>query len=228
MIAAGRRVRVMPQLKVEQGIQAARTSRRRECSRRRAVVGSPGKPIDLRLSRRRALAVGGSALGISGLLLAVDDSEAAPRFSAKTLTGESFNNQSLLGKVVLLEFWATWCPYWSDAEPLDDLAKEFEKDGLVVLAVDVAESKKTVKAFLERNPRKAKVVLMEDTNLAAMFAAKSFPLYVLINREGHVVGQQSGAGGEAALRRILRKAGLESGRDDDAPVELRSSPRRGF
>jgi hypothetical protein len=64
------------------------------------------------------------------------------------------------------------------------LATEFEKDGLVVLAVDVAESKKTVKVFLERNPRKAKVVLMADTNLAAMFAAKSFPKYVLINREG--------------------------------------------
>lgn len=203
--------------------------RRRECDRRRAVLRFPGMRIDLRLSRRRALAVGGSALGISRLLLALDDLEAAPRFSAKTLTGELFNNQSVLGRVVLVEFWATWCPYCrSDAEPLDDLAKEFEKDGLVVLAVDVAESKKTVKAFLERNPRKAKVVLMEDTNLAAMFAAKSFPLYVLINREGRVVGQQSGAGGEAALRRILRKAGLESGGDDDAPVELRSSPRRGF
>ena len=88
-----------------------------------------------------------------------------------------FNNRSLLGKVVLVGFWATWCPYCrSDAEPLDDLAVEFEKEGLVVLAVDVAESKKTVKTFLERNPRKAKVVLMEDTNLAAMFAAKSFPI----------------------------------------------------
>jgi thiol-disulfide isomerase/thioredoxin len=108
-------------------------------------------------------------LGMSGLLPALDSSEAAPRFSAKTLAGEAFNNQSLMGKVVLVEFWATWCPYCrSDAEPLDDLAKEFEKDGLVVLAVDVAESKKTVKVFLERNPpRKVKVVLMADTNLAA-------------------------------------------------------------
>jgi hypothetical protein len=94
-------------------------------------------------------------------LLAVDDSEAAPRFSAKTLTGESFNNQSVLGKVVL-------------AEPLGDLAKEFEKDGPVA-GRDVAESKKTVKAFLERNPRKAKVVLREDTNLAAMFAPEELP-----------------------------------------------------
>jgi thiol-disulfide isomerase/thioredoxin len=183
---------------------------------------------DFPLSRRKALAITGYSLGISRLLRALDNSEAAPRFSAKTLAGEAFNNQSLMGKVVLVEFWATWCPYCrSDAEPLDDLAKEFEKDGLVVLAVDVAESKKAVRAFLERNPRKARVVLMEDTNLAAMFAAKSFPQYVLINREGRVVGQQNGAGGEAPLRRLLRKAGLESGGSEDAPVELRSSPRRG-
>jgi thiol-disulfide isomerase/thioredoxin len=129
---------------------------------------------------------------------------------------------------LLVEFWATWCPYCKyDAESLEGLSREFEKDGLVVLAVDVAESRKTVKAFLERNPRKVNVVLMEDTNLAAMFAATSFPQYELIDRQGRVVAEQKGTGGEAALRRMLRKAGLGSAGDDEAPVELRSSPRRG-
>jgi len=165
---------------------------------------------------------------MSRLLRGFGTPEAAPRFSAKTLAGETFNNQLLMGKVVLVQFWTSWCPYCrSDAEPVDALAKEFEKDGLVVLAVDVAESKKTVKTFLERNPRIAKVVLMEDTNLAAMFEAKSFPQYELINRAGHVVDEQKGSGGEEALRRMLRNAGLGSGEGEDAPVELRSSPRRG-
>ena len=41
-----------------------------------------------------------------------------------------------------------------------------------------------------------------------------------------MVAEQKGAGGEAALRRILRRAGLESQADDNGPVELRSSPRR--
>jgi len=180
------------------------------------------------ITRRNALVIAGYSWGISRLLPALDRSEPAPRFSAKTLTGEVFNNQSLMGKVALVQFWATWCPYCrSDAEPLDDLITEFEKDGLVVLAVDVAESKKAVKAFLERNPRKAKVVLMEDTNLAAVFAAKSYPQYVLINREGRLVSEQRGAGGDAALRRLLRKAGLGSAGGEDGPAELRSSPRRG-
>lgn len=176
------------------------------------------------LSRRETLAL----LGVSGFLRG-QSSEPAPRFSANTLDGESFNNQSLMGKVVLIEFWATWCPYCKrDAPPLDALAQEFAKEGLVVLAVDVGESKKKVKAFLDQNPRKAKIVLMENTNLAAVFEAKSFPLYVAINREGHVAGQQNGSGGEAALRHLLRQAGLKAGEDDDVPVELQSSPRSGF
>ncbi len=176
-----------------------------------------------------ALAIAAYFTGIPRLLPALDGGEDAPKFSAKTLDGEVFNNQSLKGKVVLIEFWATWCPYCrSDAAPLDELAREFEKDGLIVLAVNVGESKKTVKAFLERNPPRTKTVLMENTNLASVFAAKSFPQYVLIDRLGRAVGEQKGAGGESALRRMLRKAGLQSSGSDDAPVELLSSPRRGL
>jgi thiol-disulfide isomerase/thioredoxin len=184
-------------------------------------------PADFPTTRRNAIVISAYCLGMPRLLRALDTSEPAPRFSAKSLAGESFNNQSLMGKVVIVQFWASWCPYCRrDAGPLDDLAKEFEKDGLVVLAVDVGEPKKKVKAFLNENPRQAKIVLMEDTNLAAVFVAKSFPQYVVINRAGRVASQQNGSGGEAALRRMLRKAGLESGGGDDTHAELRSSPRR--
>jgi peroxiredoxin len=185
-------------------------------------------PTDFALSRREILSIAGF-LGLSRVLPAGDRLEEAPAFSAKTLAGETFNNQSLKGKVVLVQFWATWCPYCRlDAGPLDDLLAEFEKNGLVVLAVDMGETKKTVKAFLERSPRKVKIVLMEDTNLAARFDAKTYPQYDLIDREGMVAGQQNGAGGAEPLRRMLLKAGLGSGVRNDGPVELRSSPRRGM
>ena len=106
------------------------------------------------------------------------DREPAPRFNAKTAAGEKFTNDSLKGQVVLLQFWTTWCPYCQREQPLvDRLDKEFRNQGLVVLAVDVNESKKTVKKYLEQNPRSCRIVLTEDTNLAAMYAATSYPIY---------------------------------------------------
>jgi thiol-disulfide isomerase/thioredoxin len=140
-----------------------------------------------------------------------DAREPAPRFSAKTLTGEKFTNDSVKGKVVLLQFWTTWCPYCRrDQSAVDAIDREFAGKGLIALAVNVGEPRKTVTEYLEQNPRSCRIVLTEDTNLAAVFGATSFPVYVLIDREGNIAGTQRGAGGEAALRRLLSRAGLES------------------
>ncbi len=140
-----------------------------------------------------------------------DSAEPAPRFRAKTLNGETFTNDSIKGKVVLLQFWTTWCPYCRGEQSLvDDIDREFADKGLIVLAVDVGESNKTVKKYLAKNPRSCRVVLNEDTNLAAMYAANSYPIYVVIDREGNVAGVQRGAAGERGLRRLLRRAGLEA------------------
>jgi thiol-disulfide isomerase/thioredoxin len=138
-----------------------------------------------------------------------DDAEPAPRFHAKTLTGESFTNDSIKGKVVLLEFWTTWCPYCKNEEAIvDNVDHELAGKGLVVLAIDVAESKKKVKQYLQQNPRSCRIVLTDDTNLAAMYQAKSYPIYVVIGRDGNIAGEQRGAAGEKALRRLLRRAGI--------------------
>lgn len=144
--------------------------------------------------------------------------EPAPRFSATTTAGEKFNNDSIKGKVVLLEFWTTWCGYCEDERPfVERLNEEFGDKGLIILAVNVGESKKTVKKYLEQHPRKTRVVLTDDTNLAAMYGATVYPIYVVIDREGNVAGEQKGAGGETALRDLVARGGLKelSGHEDD-------------
>src|SRR5579884_3048797 len=108
-------------------------------------------------------------------LFSIEHHEPAPRFSAKTLTGEKYTNESVKGKVVLLQFWATWCKYCrAEQDTVDSLAKEFADQGFIVLAVDVGESKKKVKKYLDESPRSVNIVLTEDTNLAAMFAANQY------------------------------------------------------
>jgi thiol-disulfide isomerase/thioredoxin len=141
--------------------------------------------------------------------------EPAPRFNATTTAGEKFNNNSLKGKVVLLEFWTTWCGYCDEELPfVERLNEAFGSKGLIILAINVGESKKTVKKYLGQHPRKTRIVLTDDTNLAAMFAAKSYPIYVVIDREGNIAGKQDGAGGESALRDLVASGGLEGLKDD--------------
>ena len=159
------------------------------------------------LSRALSLLVLTTSLAFAGS----DEREPAPRFHAKTMEGEQFNNESTKGKVVLFQFWTTWCPYCKGEESLvNDITKEFADKGLIVLAVDVAESKKKVVEYLKEHPRKCRIVLTGDTNLAAMYAANSYPIYVVVDRDGKIVDTQRGAGGERALRRMLENAGLES------------------
>jgi thiol-disulfide isomerase/thioredoxin len=135
----------------------------------------------------------------------------APRFRAKTTAGEQFNNDSVKGKVVLFEFWTTWCKYCEgEAEIVDDIAKEFSSKGLIVLAVDVLEPDQRVKKYIADHPRSVPIVLTKDTNLAAMYNAQVYPIYVVVDRDGNIAGEQRGAAGDRGLRRMLKQAGLES------------------
>ena len=152
-------------------------------------------------------------LAALGLVAEPKDKEPAPRFNATTTVGEKFTNDSIKGKVVLLEFWTTWCGYCADeADFVDKIGHDLAGKGLLLLAIDVGESKKTVKKYLEQHPRTCKIVYMEDTNLAAMYAATVYPIYVVIDRDGNVAGTQRGAAGEGALRDLLASGGLD---DDD-------------
>ena len=174
------------------------------------------------LSRRNLLAAAGFSVAIPSSIRAIDSQV---KFKARTMDGQDFSTESVQGEVVLVEFWATWCRYCKrDAPALDAIQEEFMDQGLLVLAVDIAESKKTVTKYLSEAPRNCKIVLMSDTNLAAWYAPKTFPHYAVIDRTGHEAGEQKGAGGERSLRHLLRKAGLRA-EDSGDPGELPSSPR---
>ena len=144
-------------------------------------------------------------------LPALEVDERLPHFVAKTLDGERITNDSVKGKVLLIEFWATWCPPCKSDEPaVERILADFGKQGLTVLAVNMGEPRRKVKKYLEASPRSSRVVLAEDTTLAAICDANVYPLYILVDREGQVAGVQRGAGGERMLRRLLSKAGLDA------------------
>src|ERR1700685_4772126 len=91
------------------------------------------------LTLRRLLSIALTLIALCAFA-ADETGHPAPRFRAKTTAGDQFNNASIKGKVVLFEFWTTWCKYCEgEAELVDDVAKQFADKGLIVLAVDVLE-----------------------------------------------------------------------------------------
>ncbi|MBL0158315.1 MAG: TlpA family protein disulfide reductase [Bryobacterales bacterium] len=131
-----------------------------------------------------------------------------PDFAGKSLDGARFSKASLLGKPLLIQFWATWCGYCRGDQPAVDEIVERYRGRLAVLAVSVREERATVQKYLARSPRKSRIVLTEDSNLVALFNPRGFPYYALLNAEGRMVGEQRGAGGKEGLQQMLARVGL--------------------
>jgi len=113
----------------------------------------------------------------------------APGFSAATLDGGRISLSELKGQVVLLDFWATWCPPCREGLPhLQALAKDADlaKRGLVVLAMNDGETPETLHAFLDRMDHSYKVVLDPDASIAADYKVKAIPTSVIVGRDGVV------------------------------------------
>ncbi len=148
---------------------------------------------------------------LAAALAACGDRDApTPSFFARTLDRETYTAQSLAGHPVLIQFWATWCPKCRGDQPaVDAIARDFSARGLVVLAVDIGEPRRTVESYLRSSPRLCKVILNDETDLASTFSSGVVPQYVMIGADGKVAGTQTGARGEAALRSLIGRAGLQ-------------------
>lgn len=132
-------------------------------------------------------------------------------FKAMTIDGEQITSDSLYGKTVLVQYWATWCPHCqADQAPVDRIARSFSNQDVVVLAVDVDESASTVKKYLTLSPRQVPIILEKDTNLGSLTTVKGFPTYIVIDRAGRIAGTARGETGEQGLRKLLSRAGIKA------------------
>ena len=108
-------------------------------------------------------------------------------FRLNALDGKSVSLASLRGKVVLLNFWATWCPPCQVEIPaLETLYSTYRSRGLVVLGVDVAEDDSAVKAFAAKNGMTFPILLDRTTHVSALYGLSGIPSSFLIDKKGNV------------------------------------------
>lgn len=117
-----------------------------------------------------------------------ESTKLAPDFELETLDGTKLKLSDLKGKNVILNFWATWCGFCVVEMPdLQKLNDKYKDEDLVVLAINVGESKETVQKFMEENELNLLILLDEDSSVANTYGVRSFPSTLSVNKEGEIV-----------------------------------------
>src|SRR5262245_23876841 len=107
----------------------------------------------------------------------------APELELLDLAGQTVRLGGFHGKVVLLNFWATWCvPCREEMPALQTLAHELGPRGLAVVAVNFKESRKEIEGFVKQHDLRFPILLDADGRTAERYQVFALPTTVLVDR----------------------------------------------
>lgn len=132
-----------------------------------------------------------------GIVSAQDDVESStlvrqgmemPAFTVQMLDGTEFSSASLEGKVVLVNFWATWCPPCRKefTRLQKDIVERFAGKDFVLLPISIDDKRETVARFMERNGYDFPVAVDWNKRVYGKFAERYIPRNFIIGRDGKV------------------------------------------
>lgn len=118
--------------------------------------------------------------------------DTAPNFTARDVNGNTVRLSDYKGKVVLIEFWATWCGPCRELTPvLNKIYEKYKDKEFVVLALTPEENTNTVKSYIKEN-NVIYPVLIIDMKTTRRYGVISIPVSFLISRDGRVAEKHLG------------------------------------
>jgi len=138
---------------------------------------------------------------------AVDVGQPAPSFTLPTAAGDTVSLERLRGKVVYVDFWASWCGPCRRSFPwMNEMQRRYGSHGLSIVAINVDKKRADASRFLTETPAEFTVVYDSPGAVPAVYAVKGMPSSYLIDAGGNVVVVEQGFrdGSAAAIEARIR------------------------
>ena len=133
----------------------------------------------------------------------------APGFEVTANDGSRFNLDNMGGRVVLIDFWATWCgPCNAELPHMKKIAKEFANDPLVIISISWDNNADKWKDFIAKNEMTWVQYRDADHKLSEQFGVNAIPHYFTIDSDGVLTAEMLGEGSdvEGKLRKLIKRA----------------------
>ena len=125
------------------------------------------------------------------------------------MNGKAWTLKDLKGKVVMLNFWATWCPPCRKEMPdLEALYKQFEPQGLVILGISDDDPEK-VREFVQKQGTTYPVLLDAGSKVNELLHIQGIPKTFVYNREGKIVAESIDMRTRGQFLEMLGRAGIK-------------------
>ena len=126
-----------------------------------------------------------TALLLTSTVGAVEPGEVPPAIDLPDRKGVEVDLSELAGKVVVVDFWASWCgPCRKEMPLLQTFHEKYAKEGLVIVGVNLDRSAKKMNAFLEKTPVTFRIVHDPKAEVAQRYAPRAMPTSYFIGRDG--------------------------------------------
>jgi peroxiredoxin len=175
--------------------------------------GAPAEPyVELaRLARYEHMQASSDSPQFSAAMAKLESDDQARQkadFTLRDIDGKNWTLHDLRGKVVAVNFWATWCPPCRKEMPdLDTLYKRFKDQGFVVLAISDEDISK-VRPFIAAHDFTYPILLDPGGSVHKLYVVEGIPQTFVYDREGRLVAQSIDMRTEQQFLEMLAKAGL--------------------
>jgi peroxiredoxin len=131
----------------------------------------------------------------------------APDFTLSDAGGHPVHLRDLRGKVVVVDFWATWCPPCRAQMPvLQKMQSELAGKGLAVLGLDVGEDAEQVTKFAKEQSYTFTLLLGAEPDVSAKYYVEAYPTTFVVDRQGRIAFRELGGGSPDKLREAVEAA----------------------